>query len=493
MPIDSLFIQHLAVELNDAIKEAKVKKVYNINNNEILFKLSNKKNLLFTNKAPFLKTSSFDTPQTPSNLVMQIRKHLENYTIMKVEAVKTERIIKLTLEGLNELKDRNTKYIYYEILGRISNFIVTDAEHKIIIVTHRLINEFRTIIPNAIYELPVHDRPYFLDTINYEHCYGTNQKILTYIKNNSLDFIDDVTPTLMKDDLYFTNIFPGKTFSTLSELLESFSQQKLTKHQDYNLVQIVAKQLKKEDRRLEKLHSDLKKNKQNFKYRDYGDLILTYGYRSSDNQILKCSTFDNEEIEIPLVEDLSISENANHYFKLYRKAKNSIPHLEEQIELTNQRINYLKNIEMQLQFANSDQLKPIYNELVSLKVIKGKKLNENKKTYTKKVIDNTTIIIGKNNKQNEEITFKNNRNFYWLHTKDTPGSHVVVQSENPSKKVLQVAAELAAYYSKDQKETTSRVIVTQIKYLKKDKFKLGGVIVKQENIVNVKPTNHLEL
>lgn len=489
MPIDSIFIKHLAKELNDELATSKVKKIYDINNNDILIKFSNKKNLVLTNNCVYLKETEIATPSTPANITMQLRKYLDNFTLEYIDVVDTERIIKFHFIGLNELKDKVSFILYYELLGRISNFILVDEQNHIQVVKHRLNNELRTILPNFKYELPTHDNSYFLNTSNYDNCYGTSQKIINYYIEHGNNFINDFNPTVSTNDIYFTNIFEGESFPTLSTALEYYYSRNLTKHEDYNLKQIIEKQIKKELKKQSKLAVDIKKAFKHQIYKVYGDLILTYGFNNKDNP-LEVTDFEGNNHTIYLKEDLSPSDNANYYYKLYQKSKKALIHLEEQINLSKQREEQLLYLEYQIDTATGENLKPIFNELVDLNIIKAKKLKLSKNNLNKIVVDDVEIVWGQNSLQNETITFSSNRNFYWFHAKDCPGSHVVLKTDQPTTIQLEIAAEIAAYHSKLKDESKVRVIKTQLKYIKKDKSALGSVKVTKEDIMLVVPNKH---
>ena len=143
-------------------------------------------------------------------------------------------------------------------------------------------------------------------------------------------------------------------------------------------------------------------------------------------------------------------ENANDNYNYYKKAKRSIGHLEEQIAIANDKISYFETLANQLESSNDLDLKGIEFELIengyiNKKILKkqtSKSQGMSKPYYI--VLDNVKIGFGKNNFQNNYLTFSLAKpNYYFLHVKDKPGSHVIIFDENPSKHVIELAASIA--------------------------------------------------
>src|SRR5699024_5912059 len=152
-------------------------------------------------------------------------------------------------------------------------------------------------------------------------------------------------------------------------------------------------------------------------------------------------------------------------------------------EKTKTENEYLESIETQINLSDPQDLEDIRDELKDAGYLKAKKSNKKqKKTISKphhfKSSDGTDIRVGKNNKQNDELTLKKARNnHYWLHAKDIPGSHVIVESSEPSKETLEEAAILAAYYSKFQHSANVPVDFVPVKYVKKPNGAKPGFVI----------------
>jgi len=190
---------------------------------------------------------------------------------------------------------------------------------------------------------------------------------------------------------------------------------------------------------------------------------------------------------------------AKKYFAKYNKAKKAIPYINEQIEISNVEINYLENILIQLIEADYPSIIQIKEELIKCGYINDKKKVTPKKGKKEKIKkypptyfvspSGIKVALGKNNLQNEELTFNiANINDTFFHVKDYAGSHVVVFSSNPDEATIRFAANLAAYYSKARYSSSVPVDYTLIKYVKKHPSnKLGLVILKEYKTIYIDP------
>lgn len=183
---------------------------------------------------------------------------------------------------------------------------------------------------------------------------------------------------------------------------------------------------------------------------------------------------NNSPIKITLSNQLTASQNAQKYFTRYQKLRNAVAHVEEQLALTNQEVEYLESIQSQIELASPADTEEIKLELQQQGYLRE---NQNKKKKARVTIskpeeytatDGTTILVGKNNLQNERLTFKvANKDDIWLHVKDIPGSHVVIRDSNPSDETIQEAANIAAYFSKGRDSAHVPVDYLPVKRLKK--------------------------
>jgi predicted ribosome quality control (RQC) complex YloA/Tae2 family protein len=198
---------------------------------------------------------------------------------------------------------------------------------------------------------------------------------------------------------------------------------------------------------------------------------------------------------IPLNPQKSPSENAQNYFSRYQKAKNAVKIVHEQIEKADEEIVYLEQLLQQLESASTKDVEEIREELEEEGYLRVRKQTKKKKAHVKPVLENytssdgTQILVGKNNKQNDYLTNKvAGKEDIWLHTKDIPGSHVVIKSPDPSEETIKEAAKIAAYFSKARESSSVPVDFTEVKQVKKPKgAKPGFVIYEGQQTVYVTP------
>lgn len=249
-----------------------------------------------------------------------------------------------------------------------------------------------------------------------------------------------------------------------------------------------------------KLNDILKECAKKDSYKIKGDLLTSYIYmikRGEKNiEVLNFYNEENEEyIKIDLDEHKSPSENVQNYYKKYNKLKKSEESAIEQLEKNSGELEYLTSVLTNIiNCENYDEIDEIKKELVETGYLRFKGNNKNKKSKPSKPIhlkssDGIDIYIGKNNIQNDNLTLKfANKNHYWLHTKNIPGSHVILCSDNPSDIALEEAASLAAYYSKAKNSSKVPVDYTKVKNIKKPNgAKPGMVIYHTNNTIYVEP------
>lgn len=480
MPIDSVFTKHLAQELNNELNSASIKRIYNISNNEFLLKFHNKKNLYISlnNECRVnITDKEYTFPDKPSNITMLLRKYLNNFKIQNVTNYNYDRIIKIEFSGYNDLRDITTYYLYIELFGRFSNLILTTDENKIINALKLVNNDEKTILPNYIYNTR-ENSSYIVSTK-----FGLSADAILTLP---------LQPCSNEKDFYFTNVFDDSitNYNSLSSLLDNFYTEISKKRRITYLTGECQKkinlELKKLSRKLKYLNNDLENNIDYDKFKLYGDLILTYGYQNNNKELLVCNDFNNNKVSIKLKDNLSVSDNANYYYEKYAKLKRSINHIENQIHKTENRIDYLENLLFQLDICNEVEIKQIFEEYTQT----VKKKNVKQSNILKIEDEQYTLLIGKNNLQNEEITFKLSRkNDIWFHVKDLPGSHVILKCENVTQNIIEESAKYAAYYSKAKNYPKVEVIYTDVKNVKKiSKSYPGHVsIINESNTITVRP------
>ncbi|MEG2254954.1 MAG: NFACT family protein, partial [Vagococcus sp.] len=207
---------------------------------------------------------------------------------------------------------------------------------------------------------------------------------------------------------------------------------------------------------------------------------------------------ENQDIVISLNEALSPNQNAQKYFQRYQKLKNSVKIVKEQLEKAKYELLYLQSVEDQLTLASPKDIDVIREELLAEKYVKDKQKSKKSKPVKSKPetfysSKGVTILVGKNNLQNDQLTLKTaSKTDIWLHAKDIPGSHVIIKESNPDNDTLLEAAQLAAYYSKYRLSSQVPVDYVHVKHVKKPNgSKPGYVIYENQQTLFVTPEKEI--
>lgn len=269
-----------------------------------------------------------------------------------------------------------------------------------------------------------------------------------------------------------------------------------------NIVKIITNNLNRATKKLNILQKELKEAQKRDYYRICGDLITANIYRiEKGDKILRAVNYYSEnaqEIDIVLDETKSPSQNANRYYSKYKKAKNTELYASEQIKHTVDEINYLESVSYNLSnITLPSQLDEIKEELISSGYIRKeetkKQKNKQKSVFSPLEFNfmDYTILVGRNNLENDYLTLKMGRsNDLWLHTKNIPGSHTLVKykGEEFPPKVIEYAAQIAAFYSKGKNSPYVEVDYCPVSHVKKPNgAKAGMVIYEGYSTAFVKP------
>ncbi len=284
-------------------------------------------------------------------------------------------------------------------------------------------------------------------------------------------------------------------FSSISEVIDAYyekrSQREHMNQRAAALSKLVQNQLERCEKKLVLHRENIENAKNRETYQIYGDLITANLYRmSAGEKVLMAENYFSENlesIEIPLKEDLSPSQNAQRYYKLYTKAKMTEKYAVEEIKKAQEEKYYLESVQESLEKAETPaELSEIKGELAEVGYLpksnpKQKKQQKKSEPMRYTSSDGLEILVGRNNKQNDELTIKMAYSTdWWFHTKDIPGSHVIVrakgEAEIPDNTVLEAAA-LAAYYSKAQNSSKVPVDYTPAKNVKKPNGAKPGMVI----------------
>ena len=519
MSFDGFFLHHMVEELRAELLNGRIQKINQPFDQELVLQIrSNRQShrLLLSAHPVFgriqLTETTFENPAQPSTFIMVLRKYLQGAVIESIEQIENDRIVEITVSNKNEIGDDIQATLIIEIMGKHSNILLVDkSSNKVLEVIKHIgfsQNSYRTLLPGATYIAPPSTEALNPFTIKDEKLFEILQTQELTAKNlqslfqglgrdtaieleNLLtddrlskfrDFFKQETNPCLTDKSFSCVPFSTKIeghFSSLSQLLDVFYKDKAerdrVKQQASELIRRVENELQKNRQKLKKQEKELQATENAEEFRQKGELLTTFLHQvpNDQGQVVLDNYYTNQPITIALDKALTPNQNAQKYFKRYQKLKEAVKYLTDLIEETKATILYLESVETVLNQAGLDEIAEIREELIQTGFIRRRqreKIQKRKKPEKYLASDGKTIIlVGRNNLQNEELTFKIARKEeLWFHAKDIPGSHVVISGNlNPSDEVKTDAAELAAYYSKGRLSNLVQVDMIEVKKLNK--------------------------
>ena len=342
-----------------------------------------------------------------------------------------------------------------------------------------------------------------LSELEYTHLFHTIQNLLEDINTHNF------TPNIIykgEEAIEFSSInlysYEGKeykreSFDSVSKMLYDFYSSReafvLNRQKSSDLRRIVNTALERASKKYDLQEKQLQDADKKDIYRVYGDLLNTYGYslKGGESSFTTENFYDdNKEITIPLDKNKSAKENAKKYYDKYAKLSRTTKALSEEILKTKNDMEHLQSIQTALEVSSDDEsLSQIRQELVDFGYIKkhssAKKQKITSHPYHYISSDGYDIYVGKNNYQNEELTFKvATGNDWWFHAKGIPGSHVILKSNNEEElpdRAYEEAAALAAFYSKAKDADKVEVDYIQKKNIKKVAGAAPGFVIYHSN------------
>ena len=519
MSFDGFFLHHMVEELRRELVNGRIQKINQPFEQELVLQIrSNRQShrLLLSAHPVFgriqLTQTTFENPAQPSTFIMVLRKYLQGALIESIEQVENDRIVEMTVSNKNEIGDHIQATLIIEIMGKHSNILLVDkSSHKILEVIKHVgfsQNSYRTLLPGSTYIAPPSTESLNPFTAKDEKLFEilqTRETTAKHLQNLfqglGRDTANELENILVSDKLStFRNFFNqetkpcltetsfspvpfanqvGEPFANLSDLLDTYYKDKAerdrVKQQASELIRRVENELQKNRHKLKKQEKELLATDNAEEFRQKGELLTTFLHQvpNDQDQVIMDNYYTNQPITIALDKALTPNQNAQRYFKRYQKLKEAVKYLTDLIEETKATILYLESVETVLNQAGLEEIAEIREELIQTGFIRRRqreKIQKRKKPEQYLASDGKTIIyVGRNNLQNEELTFKMARKEeLWFHAKDIPGSHVVISGNlDPSDEVKTDAAELAAYFSQGRLSNLVQVDMIEVKKLNK--------------------------
>jgi len=518
MSFDGFFLHHMTEELRRELLGGRIQKINQPFEQELVLQIrSNRQShkLLLSAHSVFgrvqLTDTTFENPAVPNTFIMVMRKYLQGAVIEAIQQVENDRILEISVSNKNEIGDSVAVTLVIEIMGKHSNIILLDKSSGKIIEAIKHVgfsqNSYRTILPGSTYVAPpqtgsinpftVGDEKLFeilhtedLESKRLQQIFqGLGRDTATELsgrltadklKTFRAFFASQTQPSLTEKSFSALLFSDSKTqISTLSELLDTFYKDKAERdrvnQQASELIRRVENELEKNRKKLGKQEEELLATENAEEFRQKGELLTTFLHQvpNDQDQVELDNYYTGEKIIISLDKALTPNQNAQRYFKRYQKLKEAVKHLTSLIEETRTTILYLESVETALAQASLTEIAEIREELIQTGFIRRRqreKIQKRQKPEKYLATDGQTIIlVGRNNLQNDELTFKiAKKDELWFHAKDIPGSHVVITGNlQPSDEVKTDAAELAAYFSKARLSNLVQVDMIETRKLNK--------------------------
>ena len=485
--------------------------------------------------------NSLQNPPAPLPFCMLLRKHIQGARVTDVAQVGSERIIEISLETLNELGFTVSKKLIFEIMGKHSNIVLLDISSGKIIdcIKHVSIdvNRVRQLLPGIIYKYPpAQDKIPFKELLpegspsvflppeakaiqrtvggvspSFAQEMAASEDPLSFLRS-AARIIEEgrFCPVVYSDDKgspkefhiiplsEYEDVCQKKEFDSLSLCLEYYYAHKQSSNKLHqkasDLERSVSSQLDKLYLKEQRLREDLLKAENSESLRLYGELLTAniHQVRPGDKSASVINYYDGSTVNIPLDPRLSPSKNAQQYFKKYGKAKTAVKEKQLQLRTNESDIKYLDSVMSYLKNASDvSEIEALRRELEETGYLRKRKIpggfKEKKissKPYRYILPGGCEVLVGRNNRENDILTFKTaSSRDIWMHTKDIPGSHVIVKTscEEISDEDLYTAASIAAYHSKGRESENVPVDYVRVKYVKKPAGAKPGMVIFTNN------------
>ena len=541
MALDGLYFSAIVKELQVALQDAKVNKISQPEQDTVILQMRGKegtKKLLLTSNSSYARIHFTDiqreNPMQAPLFLMVLRKHLVGSKLAKVEQVDGDRLINLHFLGYDEFGEDQAFTLSIEMMGKHSNILlIRDQEGTIVdCIKHvsAMKNSYRTLLPGKKYVAPpssgklnpssytIEELQEKLSLISFGENFfstvfaGVSKKTShdlyhLYQDEEPLTFIMEILERILSSDRFYilksekgfedVTSYPFKEtyleYSSPSLALETFVQEKDTKDRmrskTSDLQKILVNNLARVRKKIEVLDKSMEDSldKEDFKIR--GEILSANVYALKDgmSEAVLDNYYTGEKISIKLNSSKTISQNIEQYYNKYNKKKRAEVMAKGQKILALEEENYLMSILLSLEnLETEDEIQDIRKELMAAGYLRFKKSTSKKEKQSKplhfKSSEGIDIFVGKNNAQNDYLTIKfANRHDTWLHTKNIPGSHVIIRSDHFNEETLLEAANLAAYYSKASKSTKVPVDYTLVKNIKKPSGAKPGMVIYATN------------
>ena len=551
MAFDGLFIHSLLNSVKPKIINGRLSKIYQPFEQDLVLTFrKERKNiqLLLSANAQYprfyITSQTIANPDKAPTFVMVLRKYLEGSVLQSIEQLGVDRIVNFNFSNRNELGDQVQLVLSLELMGRHSNVILYDQKSGHIIDLLKRINpdenRVRLLLPKAKYELPplisgingfeitekeFREKTMHSDPVDFASQIGgldrdDRQELTGYLEDDFsyssfktfMDQFNKKGAFILKTPKNKRKIFPYLPYHlkltkesadpdinhALDEFYEYQSNQDWVRQKSAQIERLIKNEYKKLTKKIVKLKKQLEQAENSEGYRIQGEILNANlsQVKPGMAEVSLPNYYDNNRpLKIKLDVALSPARNAQKYFTKYKKLRDSIKHVKEQISIAQDNLDYFDSVQTAIDNAEPQDIDQITEELMNQGYLKKPQKPKRKKKITEKnlnkfrISSGKTVLVGKNNLQNDWLTLKKaNKTDIWFHVKNIPGSHVILQSAEATDEDIRETAEIAAYFSKAKNSAHVQVDYVQDKRVKKPNgAKPGFVIYTGQNSIEVTP------
>ncbi len=524
MAFDGIFLHAIKNEISPLLIDTRIEKIHQPTRDEIVITFRGRQGsqkLLLSAKAdcPRVQLTKFapDNPAKPPMICM-----------LDIVQDGLERILTFVFEATDELGDKVKYKVIIEIMARHSNIILVDGNNKIVDAVKRIDeskSSFRQLLPGLEYSLPPQQEKLNILTDDIDEIKSRIALCEKKLSKSVQEVVQGVSPIVCREVEYgisidelkrnaqnpkpyvivedkpkdfcfmpinqYGSLVQNQEYDSFSDLLDFYYYQReradRVKQRSADLYKQLNIFLDRAIRKIELRKNELEDCKDKEKYKVFGDLINSNLYALQKGMCFYevVNYYDNNEIvKINANPQLTPSQNAQKYYKEYRKKQIAESKLNAFIEDAEREKDYLDSvIESLLRAENEKDVAEIKFELAESGFINKKKTKNQSVKISKPIeyqsTDGTTIFSGRNNKENDKLTLKTaHSNDMWFHVKDFPGSHTVAFCGGEiSDETIKEAAEIAAFNSKCSSSSNVAVDYTLIKYVKKPSGAMPGRVI----------------
>ena len=542
MAFDGITVACMAHELHKNLSGGRISKIAQPETDELLLTIKSQEGnfRLLLSASASLPLVSLTAP----NFCMLLRKHISGGRIIAVTQPSMERILRFEIEHLDEMGDQCRKFLIVELMGKYSNIIFCNEQDQIIDSIKHIsaqVSSVREVLPGRPYFIPdtqdkadpftvteedfvrrVAEKSCKLSIASEEICHlasldsdrpatSYEPEELIHLYRTFGRYLDPVREGGYEPSIYYEGKVPVEFsclplsiydncrcehFPTVSSMLEQYYAERNTvtriRQKSTDLRRIVQTALERNIKKYDLQAKQLKDTEKREKYRIYGELINTYGYDvpQGSKSFQALNYYTGEEITIPLDPQIPVQENATKYFDKYGKLKRTFEAVTALLKETDEEIQHLRSIQTALDIAlQEEDLTQIREELMESGYIRKRPSGSKRPKITSKPFhyissDGFHMYVGKNNLQNDELTFQFAKgNDWWFHAKGAPGSHVIVKADGVElpDRTFEEAARLAAYYSSLRDSEKVEIDYVEKKQVKKPNGSKPGFVVYYTN------------